>query len=145
MTCIRYRAGYKYQLRASYAVLLPELADASRAPIVTDWIELDPDGTMRIRAGYAWDGASGPTWDSKSSMRGSLLHDAAYQLCRMGLLALSMRAAIDAMFRRICEEDGMWSPRAALWYHAVRIFAKPAATSAESPDETAGCGCLTSE
>ncbi|MBI3150100.1 MAG: hypothetical protein HYZ17_16470 [Betaproteobacteria bacterium] len=130
MKCIHYRGGYKYQLRAAYACVLPELADATRAPIVTDWIELDPDGTLRLRPGYACDGASGPTYDSKSSMRGAFTHDAGYQLIRMGLLPMSLRPAIDRAFRRICKEDGMWSARAALWYHAVRIFASPAADPA---------------
>ena len=141
MTCIRYREGLKYQLRAAHAVCLPELRGAVPEPVSTEWLELDPDGTLRIRAGYAWDGASGPTYDSKSSMRASLYHDALYQAERLGLVSIEWRAAIDSMFRRVCLEDGMLAPRAWLWYHAVRIFAKPAATSQESPDETAGCGC----
>lgn len=138
MTCIHYADGYKYQLRAPYVIQL-EIKPAHGAG--TDWLTLDTDGTLTIRAGYAWDGASGPTWDSKSSMRGSLVHDALYQLMRLGLLDIRYRDEADAIFRRICKEDGMWSPRAALWYHAVRIFAKPAATANESPDECAGCGC----
>lgn len=140
--CIHYSSGYKYQLRASYAVLLPEIAHAEREPVTTDWLELDPDGTLRVRAGYAWDGASGPTIDTKSSMRASLLHDACYQLIRKGLLDHSFRPVVDRMFRRICKEDGMWSVRAQLWYLGVRIFADPATDPAsEAPDESAGCGC----
>lgn len=140
--CIRYADGYKYQLRAAYAVLLPELADLARAPIVTDWIELDPDGTLRIRAGYAWDGASGPTYDSKSSMRPSLVHDALFQLMRMRLLALACREIADLIFKRLCLADGMWSVRAQLWYHAVRIFGEPGADPANvSPDQCAPKDC----
>lgn len=138
MTCIRYRQGLKYQLRAPYVHKTP-LRPAHGAG--TDWLTLDVDGTLTIRAGYAWDGASGPTYDSKSSMRGSLVHDGLYQLIRLGLLDEKHRAEADELFHAICREDGMFGPRAWLWYHAVRIFAKPAATSAESPDETAGCGC----
>jgi hypothetical protein len=142
MTCIQYAAGYKYQLRAGYAIYLPELADPDRPPIVTPWIELDPDGWLRFAPGYAWDGASGPTYDSKSSMRPSLVHDGGYQLIRMGLLAARFREVLDVIFHRLCLEDGMWSVRAQLWYHAVRIFGKPGTDpAAESPDEFAGCGC----
>ncbi len=138
MKCVHFAAGYKYQLRAPYACLFPELADPTRAPISTDWIELDPDGTLRIRAGYAWDGASGPTYDSKSSMRPSLGHDANYQLIRMGLLDSKWREAADKAFHRQCKEDGMWSIRAQLWYQAVRYFASPAADPASvSPDQHA--------
>jgi hypothetical protein len=139
MTCIRYADGYKYQLRAAYAVLLPELADPARAAIVTDWIELDPDGTMRFRPGYAWDGASGPTLDTRDTMRGSLVHDGGYQLMRLGLLDHTKhRAPFDRAFHRICLEDGMWGPRAWAWYHMVRIFADPAADPAKArPDQSA--------
>jgi hypothetical protein len=142
VNCIRYAAGYKYQLRAGYCVLLPELADPGRVPIVTDWLELDPDGTLRIRPGYAWDGPSGPTIDTPSFMRGSLGHDALYQLMREGHLSHACRAPADQVLRRICKEDGMWGPRRWWVYHGVRIFADPAADPASiSPDQTAGCGC----
>jgi hypothetical protein len=143
MNCIRYASGYKYQLRAGYAVRLPELADSGRAPIITEWIELDPDGTLRLRPGYACDGASGPTYDSRSSMRGAFVHDALYQLMRMGLLHHRWRAPSDRAFHRICLEDGMWPPRAWAWYHLVRIFANPAADPANlSPDKSAPSGCI---
>ena len=140
--CIVYARGYKYQLRAAHAVLIPELVDLLRPVIVTPWIELSPDGWLRFRAGYAWDGASGPTYDSKSSMRASLYHDGGYQLIRLGLLDHALRATLDKIFRRICIEDRMWSARAEIWYHLVRIFADPATDhAAESPDERAGSGC----
>lgn len=140
--CIQFKRGYKYQLQAADAVLLPELADSARAPIRTDWLELDPDGTLRIRPGYAWDGASGPTYDSKSSMRGSLYHDAGYQLIRLGLLPPSMREPLDVMFHRVCREDRMLKPRAWAWFHLVRIFASPAAApGSERRAERAGSGC----
>ena len=140
--CIQFKRGYKYQLQAGCAIRLPELADPTRGPIITYWIELDPDGTMRFRPGYAWDGASGPTYDSKSSMRPSLPHDGGYQLIRMGLLPMSCRPKLDAAFHRMCKEDRMLPPRAWLWFHLVRIFAESAAKpGTERPVETAGCGC----
>jgi hypothetical protein len=140
--CIRYASGYAYQLRAPYAVLLPEMRGAVEFPVSTDWLEFDSDGLLKIRAGYAWDGASGPTFDSKSSMRASLVHDVFYQMTRLGHISQEWRPVIDKVFHRMCVEDGMLTPRAWLWYHAVRIFASPAADpAAESPDETAGCGC----
>lgn len=143
MTCIQYRRrNYKYQLEVAHAVFLPELADPNRAPIVTAWVELDPDGWMRFRPSYAWDGASGPTYDSKSSMRGSLYHDGGYQLIRMGLLPPEMREPLDRVFHRVCLEDKMLPPRAWAWFHLVRIFASSAAQpGSEPPVESAGCGC----
>lgn len=137
--CIQFARGYEYQLRAPYVTRL-EIRPAHGAG--TDWITLDTEGNLTIRAGYAWDGASGPTYDSRSSMRPSLVHDALYQLMRLGLLDQSFRPAVDLIFRRMCKEDGMWSPRAQLWYMAVRVFGEPGTDPAtESPDEFAGCGC----
>lgn len=144
--CLRYARGYKYQVRAPFRVKLPELADLTREPIVTDWIRLEPDGTLWLAVGYAWDGASGPTYDSKSSMRASAAHDPIYQLIRMGLLPQSCREAADNAFWRICKEDKMLPPRAWAWYHMVRIFASPAADPASiEPDQHApeGCPCST--
>lgn len=140
-TCLVYARGYKYQTRCAFAILLPEMVGAVAATVRTDWLELTPDGWLQIRAGYAWDGATG-AWDSKSSMRGSLGHDALYQLIRLGLLSHEWREAADRVLRRLCEEDKMLGPRAWAWFHAVRIFANPATDpAAESPDEMAGCGC----
>jgi hypothetical protein len=132
MKCIHYADGYRYQLRAPYVTHLEIRPEHGCG---TDWITLETDGTLTIRVGYAWDGASGPTIDTRDSMRASLVHDALYQLMRIGLLARSFRPAVDNIFRRMCKEDGMFSPRAWLWYQAVRIFASPAADPAsESPD-----------
>lgn len=138
MTCIHYASGYRYQLRRPH---VEKTAVRPPARIETDWLALDPDGTLYLFAGYAWDGASGPTFDSKSSMRASLSHDGFYQLLRLGLLAAEWREAVDAEFHRICREDGMWSWRAALWHQAVRRFASPAADPAQvTPDECAPGG-----
>ena len=103
---------------------------------------MEADGHLTIFAGYAWDGASGPTYDSKSSMRASLVHDAGYQLIRLGMLPHDTRKQWDELFHRICVEDGMWKPRAWLWFNAVRGFADPATDPAsEAPDECAPCDC----
>lgn len=138
--CIRYARGYKYQLRRPHVERI-EILPAKL--IATDWLVLETDGTLTIRAGYAWDGASGPTYDSVSSMRASLVHDALYQLMRERFLDHAVhRRMADAIFYRLCREDGMWGPRAWLWHMAVRTFADPAADPAnESPDECAPAGC----
>ena len=48
---------------------------------LSEWMTLDPDGTLTIKGGYAWDGASGPANDH-NFVRASLVHDALYQLLR---------------------------------------------------------------
>lgn len=140
MNCIVYGEGYRYQLREDYRVLVEVLPDA---PIVTPWIELDAQGWLTIRAGYAWDGPSGPAIDTPSFMRASLVHDALYQLMRERLLHnVRHRGPADRALHRICIEDGMWRVRAWWCYQAVRLFADPAADPARAaPDKRAGCGC----
>ena len=81
-----------------------------------------------IRSGYAWDGASGPTIDSKSSMEASLVHDALYQLMRMELLPQLYRNYADNFFKKICIIKGMWKFRAGAWFYAVKNFASVAAS-----------------
>ncbi len=114
---MKYKAGYKYQLydteRRNVRVYMPEL-------IVEEYITLNPDGYMLIDKGYAWDGLSGPAFDTKTGMRGSLYHDALYQLMRKGKLSLTWQARADEVFHEICLEDGMWKPRAWWCYRAVR-------------------------
>lgn len=133
---IRYKAGYKYQLADDYSHQLP--ADFGPFlppyPIETPWLRLTSDGLLTILHGYAWDGPSGPTVDTPDSMRGSLLHDALYQMIRLGKLSEHARRSADLLLYRICLEDGMAPLRAKIWYDMVRAFAGPAAhPSAERP------------
>jgi hypothetical protein len=124
---IKYFKGpWKYQLDDDYEV--QTALETGKAASVPDFIFLDVDGKLKINSGYAWDGPSGPTWDSKNSLRASLVHDALYQLMRGELLDRdTWREAADKELYRICVEDGMWKLRARIWYRAVRGMAFPAA------------------
>lgn len=117
---IKYSAGYKYQLRADYAY--QSAVKPAVLVRVDDWVVLHPTGLLEIRAGYAWDGASGPAIDTKTILRGSLVHDAFYQLMREGLLDIRWRDRVDYEFWDICKEDGMSWFRAWYVYQAVRRF-----------------------
>lgn len=119
---IRYRAlnAYKYGLLETYSAYVGILPFGPS--IYTDYLELTREGVLKIRAGYHWDGPSGPAIDSKGFMRGSLVHDALYQMVRRGLLPKDRRLAIDALLKRYCIEDGMHPIRAAWVYASVRSF-----------------------
>ena len=123
MKQIHYRKGYKYQLARDYVDNIQIFGTS----IATDWISLSKTGRLVILKGYAWDGPSGPAIDSKSFMRGSLIHDALYQLMRMDLLAQGHRLAADIILRDACKEDGMWKMRAKWVYRGVRVGAASAA------------------
>ena len=123
---IRYKGGYKYQLQESAQIH----TDIVGYAVDTRYLSLSADGWLCVRAGYCWDGA---TWcpDLKSIMRGSLFHDALYQLMRLGLIDATCREMADKMLRRCCLDDGMNAQMAAIVYHAVRRFAASAARSSE--------------
>lgn len=123
---IAYSEGFKYQLRADY-VIQTSVLPMSGKDVITEFIRLSATGLLWIRDGYAWDGASGPTWDSPSSMRSSLVHDAVYQLMREELVSQKFRVVIDGKFYDICIEDGMYAWRAKVWHVLVRDLALSAA------------------
>lgn len=140
MKCIAYNGGYKYQLKESYTVAI---SIKPAQPINTEYIALDTAGNLTIAAGYAWDGPSGPTIDTLTFMRGSLVHDALYQLMRESHLDHEIhREEADRLLRQLCKEDGMWSLRAWWVYHGVRLFADPAADPCDKrPVTRAPKGC----
>ncbi len=110
--------GYKFELEKSEETLLMGQFPDTK---VHEWCTIT-DGYLYITEHYAWDGATGPTWQDSKNKRGSLIHDALYQLMREGLLPMSYRKAVDQELIHICKEDGMSRFRA--WYYmlAVRTF-----------------------
>ena len=90
-------------------------------------MSLNESGCLQIAAGYAWDGASGPTIDTRNSMVASLVHDALYQLIREGQLPAGARRAADRCLRTIAIHKGMRRGRAWAWYYAVRLCGRSAA------------------
>ena len=123
---IRYQAGYKYVLVDDYAVQLAFVRPERE--IVTEYLALSRPGRLFIRHGYAWDGPSGPTCDTLDSLRGSLVHDALYQLIREGHLDSAQRRNADRELREICIEDGMSAVRARMWFEGLDHFGQAAAT-----------------
>lgn len=113
---IKYRKGYKYQLAEDFRIKIDIF---SHEVIKTDFIEIQPGGVLFIKNGYAWDGPSGPTIDTKDFMRGSLVHDALYQLMRMELLDPSWKSYADDLLKKVCLEDGMFALRAYYVYVGV--------------------------
>jgi len=81
MECISYKKGYKYQLVEESSTDIPILP-ANDIKSKPDYIVLTSQRNIKIKKGYAWDGPSGPTIDTLNFMRGSLVHDALYQLMR---------------------------------------------------------------
>lgn len=135
----RYRnlKHYKYQLVSDYVIAIDI---KPRDNVRTQFIDLDTQGALTIKNGYAWDGPSGLGIDTRSFMRASLVHDALYQLMRAEYLdyRIQQRAA-DDFLRALCVEDGMWKLRA--WFNCMmlRLFGKMSARPAPEPKDEIIC------
>lgn len=127
---IRYVEGYKYQLAADYTV---DVAIKPEFPVKTDYLLLDNSGMLIIFRGYAWDGPSGPAIDTRNFMRGSLVHDALYQLMRLDLIPRSFKDVADRELQRICLEDGMSRLRAWWVYQGVKFGGSGATLGSGEP------------
>lgn len=136
--------GIKYKLidhpKYKYELVDPYLIDTEIK--LTDPVEfrtgshelygrIKVNGRIGLIPGYAWDGPSGPTFDTEDAMRGSLIHDALYQAMRTCQLNGSYRKFADDLFYRTCREDGMPWLRAWYFWAAVRVFGKKHATCKE--------------
>jgi hypothetical protein len=86
------------------------------------YITLLSNGFIRLAKGYSWDGASGPAVDTPCIMAASAVHDALYQLMRVGKLPLMYRRDADKTLHKMCISAGMPRWRAEYVYWAVRLF-----------------------
>lgn len=144
--CLYYKEGVKYYTTKFYRIKLDiypkeevlltySSFDINDNPIMLPLVRLKPNGSLIIYPRYAWDGASGPTWDSKSSMIGSLVHDVLYQLIRLGLIDESYKPYADKILHDCCVEDGMFAWRADYWRWAVLEFGNGACKPSSEPKE----------
>ena len=126
--CIAYKAGYEYQLKHEYCI---DIEVRPEQLIDIPYLTLTPEGKLTVKVGYAWDGPSGPTIDTLNFMRGSLVHDALYQLMRERQLDHEKyRELADRLLQKMCREDGMSAIRAWIVYHGVRLGGGPSADPA---------------
>ena len=119
---IKYKAGYKYQLAEDYSLQTVFRPAATRR---LEYTELNADGLLTIFKGYSWDGPSGPTFDTKNFMRGSLVHDALYELIYHELLPYDAKITADHILVTICEDDGMSTARCWWVLKGVEIGGDP--------------------
>lgn len=116
---IHYRRGMKYQLARDYMRRTPICPDDD---IVTKWWTLTRSGLLLLKDGYAWDGASGPTFDTESSISSSAEHDALCKMLRNRSLDYDKwQDKVNEFFRERCEENGMNPLRARIWHAGVEF------------------------
>lgn len=124
-SCFRKLNYYKYQLVEDFHI---EIEVRPTIPVETPYLSLSGLGQLIVKKGYSWDGPSGPTIDTATFMRGSLVHDVLYQLMRMDILDHSdSREYADRLLRKMCMDDGMCRFRAWYVYTALRWWGEKSA------------------
>ncbi len=124
---VKYQKGYKNRLHETHKgniAIYPEVRVESKFGVSY------PNGNVEIFEGFMWDGCSGPTIATKSTVRAGSVHDFLYYLMRHELLEQHWRAQADKVFRRILLEDGCSWLRAWVYWKSVRLFGKFAASPA---------------
>jgi hypothetical protein len=97
MTVLTYsEVDVKYRLEDDFVSQTP----IKGYDIDTEFVRLTPDGVLKGRRGFGYNGASGPTYDSEYTMVPTAEHDMLYLLMNMGLLPQSLRKQIDVFFRK---------------------------------------------
>ena len=130
--CYRKLKRYKYQLMDAYRI---QIDLNPTQDILTDYVQLSIDGQLTLTKYYAWDGPSGPTFDTLNFMRGSLVHDGLYQLIREKHLDYDLQEFADQLLKQMCIEDGMSRFRAWYVHKAVSIFGKRSLKKSRKKEE----------
>ena len=116
---MKYTTGYKHQLAESLAV---STGIHPGMPVEHEYFHLSIAGTLTIREGYAWDGASGGCPDNDYTLTPSLIHDILYQAMRLGLLPQETRRAADQVFYTMCRDRGLNWLTAKFYLKALHRF-----------------------
>jgi len=122
---------YKYQTTVEVVLYVGIFGHS----IETAYFKLTRDGVLLIKAGYMWDGCSGPTWDTKNTMLAGLGHDCLYQILRESLLISrsapdyarrfdELRLQGDQLFKQWLADDGVCWLRRYIYYRGVRIIGR---------------------
>ena len=113
---MKYFDGMKYMLAEDYTVQTPVTGEM----VATKWYELGPNGKLTVKSGFGWDGASGPTVDTLSSMSASLVHDVFCLMMRNLEISYDLwQDTINQFFQSQCIAAGMPKWRASLWHLGV--------------------------
>lgn len=116
---------YRYQITDDCAVpvLSPDLLRALRdtETIRHPFFEITRRAVL-VRAGYAWDGATGVIFQTENLRVPSLIHDIGCQAVNLGMLPRDFRAAFDAEYYAQALEYGALKARAMAHFAAIRLW-----------------------
>lgn len=108
----------KYQLMEDLAIQLPFSFETKAEHY---FFRLD-NHMLYVDRGYCWDGASGPTIDTRATFLASLAHDCLYQLIKVKKLDKRWRYKADLVLYKFMTNNGACKMRASVWKRAVNKF-----------------------
>lgn len=111
---------YKYIILEDWQI---KFEQGPEQDIRTEFVDFLQDGTFRLKKGFLCDGPSGPTIDTKTSLKGAFVHDGGYYLLRKKQLGQEWRSFFDNKLEEICIDSGMNPIRAEVWHKMVKDFA----------------------
>jgi len=117
MSVCRYKSGYKFQLADDMTIE----TGIKGHTVVTDYLILTIHGLLCIKKGYAWDGATAFP-DFRWIIRGSAIHDAGFQLVRLGHLDRRHIVTFNRLLEKCCKEDRAPWGMPAIVYQGVKRF-----------------------
>lgn len=109
---------YKYRLAETLVIQTPFIEIGFKH----EFFVLKDNGSLVINLGYLWDGVSGPTWDTPSTMIPGLIHDAFYQAIRLKLIPVYLKGKIDEFFYVLMIKYKVLEVRAKYFYQAVKVL-----------------------
>ena len=125
---MKYTKGHNYKYKSADTEVL--IVDEAFRPYtcMTDFITLK-DCVLTIQPNFCWDGASGPTVDTKNTIVPSQGHDALAQLIREGHIPFEMWIYADKDLYKWLRERKMSSLRLWAWEFGLSkakgSYAKP--------------------
>lgn len=116
--------GYKFKLIEDFTFSFH--MTKTHKPVFLEFLHFDPFGLVgriTLKAGYHWDGPSGPTIDRMENMGPSAKHDGKFQLFRDDHLdwETEFELSNEAM-RDDCKAAGMWGTWAGLYNKGLNEF-----------------------
>jgi hypothetical protein len=115
---MKYWSGYKYVVAEDFTIL----TDIKNYTVADTLSALQPDGSLTIKRGYAWDGNSGPCLDSRSSLMASCVHDVLCDYINLGWLPDYLQPVVDQEYYNLCVANKMWWRLARLRLLAIRWY-----------------------
>tara|TARA_Y100000034_G_scaffold124075_1_gene171748 strand:- start:538 stop:972 length:435 start_codon:yes stop_codon:yes gene_type:complete len=134
---MKWKEGYKNQVIEGFIIQTPITPIET---IVTPLITLRHDGRLTIKDFYAWDGASGPTFDKEIDLKlfkikltdttvPTCVHDAFAQLMRTEMLDRKWLPYVNEFFDYQLKKRGMTWLRRRIWRRGLWLtdgsFADP--------------------